>query len=263
MTVDSEEAFRVMTSGVFTAAYLAMIPMLEKLTGKKVVTLTTSIGTGETSIPNRLARFETVDLVIVAEPNMQHFIEKGYIIADTRAVIAKSSVAIAVRDGEPPPAAHSVEALRRTFLGARVIAYSASESGKYLTTRLYQRLGIAEQCLPKSRFVGNGERTGAVVARGDADIAFQQISELRPVPGIAHITPIPDELQANVWVAAGVPAWSRHIELAQSVVQLLSSADAAPAIEQSGLQCVEGAMGGTSCTKPPAAMIIDVNPAAH
>lgn len=233
---DSTDHFRVMTSGVFTAAFLRLVPAIERLAGKQVLTLTTSIGTGELSIPHRLARGEAVDLVIVAEPNLDNFIEAGHILAESRRRIARSSVGIAVREGAAPPDASSVEALRQTLVAARCIAYSASESGKYLTTHLYQRLGIAEQCLPKSRFVGNGERTGAVVARGDADIAFQQISELRPVAGIAHITPIPLELQTNVWVAVGVPAWCRNVETAQAVARFLSSPEAAAAIIESGLE---------------------------
>jgi molybdate transport system substrate-binding protein len=156
-----------------------------------VVTVTTSIGIGEASIPNRLKRREHADLRIVAEPNMLSFVEAGYVLAETRTLIAKSSMAIAVREGAPAPDANSAEALKRTFLEARWIAYSASQSGKYLTTELYQKLGIADQCLRKSRLVASGERTGTLVARGDADVAFQQISELRPVPGIAHISPLP------------------------------------------------------------------------
>lgn len=233
---NDDDSFRVMTSGVFTAAHLALVPVLEALTGKKVVTVTTSIGTGEASIPNRLKRFEPVDLVIVADSNMQQFIEAGYIVPDSSALIARSSVAVAVREGAPPPDVSCAEALKRTLLAARTIAYSASASGNYLTTELYQRLGIADECLPKSRFVGNGERTGAVVARGDADIAFQQLSELRPVPGIAHITPIPPELQACVGVSVGVPAWSRNASVARAVVRYLASAASARAIVESGLE---------------------------
>jgi len=233
---DIANEFRVMTSGAFTAAHVTLVPAMEALTGKKVVTVTTSIGTGETSIPSRLARAEPVDLVIVVEPNMQNFIDAGYIIDDSRTLIAKSSVGIAVRAGAPAPDVSSVEAVRRTFLDAACIAYSASASGKYLTSQLYQKLGIAEQCLPKSRFVGGGERTGALVARGEADLAFQQMSELRPVPGVAHVTPLPPELQSITWVAAGVPAWSRNIELARSVARFLASPEAAAAIEQSGLE---------------------------
>lgn len=225
-----------MTSGVFTAAHLALVPALEAITQKRVITTATSIGTGEQSIPTRLARMESVDLLIVAEPNMLNFVGAGFVTPNTRALLARSVVAIAVREGQPSPDASDIEGLKRTFLQAKCIAYSASESGKYLTTRLFQRLGIAEQCLPKSRFVGQGERTGALVARGEADIAFQQVSELRPVPGIAHITPLPASLQSPVWVAAGVCAWSNQQELAHRVVRFLASDAAAEAIIRSGLE---------------------------
>lgn len=237
---DNAGQFRVMTSGVFTAAHLSLVPQLEALTGQQVVTVTTSIGTGDKSIPERLKRFEAVDLIIVSESNMQRFIDNAYIAPHSTASIARSAVAVAVREGSPAPDVSCAAALKQTLLRARSIAYSASESGKYLTTCLYQKLGIAEACLPKSRFVGGGERTGAVVARGDAELAFQQVSELLPVPGIAHITPIPAELQSSIQVIAGVAAWSRNSELAAAVVRLLASGEAVSAIRGSGLVPTRG-----------------------
>jgi molybdate transport system substrate-binding protein len=87
--------------------------------------------------------------------------------------------------------------------------------------------------------VGGGERTGAVVARGDADIAFQQISELLPVPGIAHITPLPPDVQKTSAFSAGVGGTARNPELARSVIRFLRTPEAAPAIRQSGLEVIE------------------------
>jgi molybdate transport system substrate-binding protein len=225
-----------MTSGAFTAAHLELIPKLESLTKSKVVTLTTSVGTGDTSIPNRLKRGEVADVVIVADSLLQQMIDQRLVLADSRQPLARSSIGIAVRAGAPKPDLSSVDALRRTFLEAKSIAYSASVSGEYLTKELYQRLGVAGQCLPKSRFVGGGERTGALVARGEADIAFQQMSELLPVPGIAHITPLPREVQKVSVFSAGVAASSPDVELARSVIKFLVSAEAAPAITRSGLE---------------------------
>ncbi|HSN40412.1 MAG TPA: substrate-binding domain-containing protein, partial [Burkholderiales bacterium] len=186
---------RVMTSGAFTAALLALIPQLERLTNKKIVTASTSIGTGDNSIPNRLKRGEVVDVVIVADTVLRRFIEDGLVLAEGYAPVARSTIGMAVRAGAPKPDISSIDALRRTLLQAKSIAYSASVSGQYLTTELYQRLGIADQVLGKSRLIGGGERVGAVVARGEAEIGFQQMSELLPVPGIAHITPLPPEVQ--------------------------------------------------------------------
>ena len=228
--------FRVMTSGAFTAAYKALIPQLEKITGKTVVTVTTSIGTGDISIPNRLKRGEVADIVIVADGVLRQFIADGYVLNEGHKIIARSGIGMAVRAGAPKPDISTMDALRSTLLQAKSIGYSASESGKYLTTELVQRLGIAEQVLPKSRLIGGGERVGTVIARGELDIGFQQISELLPVPGIAHITPLPPELQKVSSFMAGIGANSPDKATGLKVIAFLGSAEAAKAITDSGLE---------------------------
>jgi len=235
--------FRVMTSGAFTAAHLALISQLELLTKSRIVTASTSIGTGETSIPNRLKRGEVVDIVIVAEGVLRQFIEDGLVLAEGHAILARSSIAMAVRAGAPKPDIRSVDALRSTLLQAGSIGYSASESGKYLTTELLQRLGIADQVLGKCRLVGGGERVGAVVARGELEIGFQQLSELLPVQGIAHITPLPPEVQKVSSFAAGVAASSPDKALARAAIEFLASPEAAKAITNSGLEPMENLRG--------------------
>jgi molybdate transport system substrate-binding protein len=229
---------KVMTSGAFTAAYLELIPKLEALTGKNIVTAATSIGTGETSIPNRLKRGEAVDIVIVADAVLRQFVEDGLVLRDSYTPVARSAIGMAVRAGAARPDIGSVAALKRTLLKAQSIAYSASVSGDYVTKELYQRLGIAEQVLRKSRLIGGGERVGAVVARGEAEIGFQQISELLPVPGIAHITPLPPEVQKVSLFSAGVAASTSDAAVAQSVIKFLVSPEAAPAITKSGLETI-------------------------
>jgi molybdate transport system substrate-binding protein len=231
---------RVMTSGAFTAAHLALIPQVERLTKKTIVTVTTSVGTGETSIPNRLGRGEIADIVIVSDELLRQLIEDGLVLAEGRTPLARSSIGLAVRAGAPKPDVSTLDGLRRTLLEAKSIAYSASVSGQYLTTELCQRLGIADEVLSKSRLIGGGERTGAVVARGEAEIAFQQMSELLPVPGIAHITPLPAEVQKVAVFSAGVAASARDADMARRVIEFLASAEAAPAIVKSGLEPVRG-----------------------
>jgi molybdate transport system substrate-binding protein len=225
-----------MTSGAFTAAHLELIPQVERLTKKKVVTASTSVGTGATSIESRLKRGEVVDIVIVADNLLRQFINEGLVARDGVMSVARSSMGIAVRSGAPRPDIGTVEALKRAFLQAKVVAYSASVSGEYLTKELYQRLGIADEMLPRSRFIGGGERTGAVVARGEADIAFQQMSELLPVPGIAHVTPLPPEVQRTTTFSAGVAARAPDVELSSRVIRFLASPEAAAAVKKSGLE---------------------------
>jgi molybdate transport system substrate-binding protein len=232
----STDDIRIMTSGAFTAAYLELIPRLELLTKKKLVTAATSIGTGETSIPNRLRRGEAVDVVIVADAVLLGFIKDGLIIAESYTPLARSAIAMAVRAGARKPDLSTVDALKRTLLQAKSIAYSASVSGEYLTKELYQRLEIADQVMSKSRLIGGGERVGAVVARGEAEIGFQQLSELLPVPGIDHVTPLPPEVQKVSVFSAGVATNTRDASLARAVIEFLASPEAAGAIAKSGLE---------------------------
>ena len=236
MNATAANEFRVMTSGAFTAAYKALIPQLEQLTGKTVITVTTSIGTGDISIPNRLKRGEVADIVIVADGVLRQFITEGTVLAEGAKTIARSMMGFAVRVGAPDPQIRTADDLKRALLAAKAIGYSASESGKYFTTELVQRLGIADQVLPKSRLVGGGERVGTVIARGELDFGFQQISELKPVPGIDHVTPLPPELQKVSSFTAGVGATSPEPVVARKVIAFLASAEATPAIRNSGLE---------------------------
>ena len=235
MTETTSE-FSVMTSGAFTAAHLALMPQLAHLTKRKIVTASTSVGTGDGSIPNRLKRGEVVDIVIVADTLLRELMAAGLVLAEGYAPVARSVIGMAVRAGAPKPDISSLDALRRTLLQAKSIGYSASVSGQYLTTELVQRLGIADQVLGKCRHVGGGERVGAVVARGELDVGFQQMSELLPVPGIAHITPLPPEVQKVSMFSAGIAATSPDAELARSVIQFLASSAATLAITNSGLE---------------------------
>jgi molybdate transport system substrate-binding protein len=229
---------RVMTSGAFTAAYLELIPRLELLTKKKLVTAATSIGTGEASIPNRLRRGEAVDVVIVADAVLVGFIKDGLIMAESYTPLARSAIGMAVRAGTPKPDISTVDALKRALLQAKSIAYSASVSGDYLSTELLQRLGIADKVLGKCRRIEGGERVGAVVARGDAEIGFQQISELLPVPGIDHVTPLPSEVQKVSVFSAGIAQSSRDSDAAHAVIKFLASPEASRAITNSGLEAI-------------------------
>lgn len=235
MTATTDE-IRVMTSGAFTAAHFKLIPQVEQLTGRKVVTVTTSIGTGDISIPNRLKRGEIADVVIVADTVLRQFIAEGLVHADSLTLLASSSIGMAVRAGAPRPDIGTAEALKRTLLAAKAIGYSASVSGQHLTTEIYRRLGIADEVMPKSRMIGGGERVGTYIARGELDVGFQQISELMPVPGIDHITPLPPELQKVTSFAAGIGSTSPDPATARRMIDFLASKAAAQAIRETGLE---------------------------
>lgn len=230
------QAIRVMTSGAFAAAHFALIAEIERISGKQVVTVTTVVGSADASIPNRLKRGEVADLVIVADDLLRRLVADKLVLAEGATPLARSLIGMAVRAGAPRPDIGSVEALKRTLLAAKSIGHSASVSGDYLTQELVQRLGIADQVLPKCRFISGGERVGAVIARGEIDIGFQQISELLPVPGIDHITPLPPAVQKMSAFTAGVGASTTDKNAALAVIRFLASPAAHEAITQSGLE---------------------------
>ena len=111
-------------------------------------------------------------------------------VADSRVDLVKSPIGIAVKSGAPKPDISSSDALKRALLAAKSVAYSDSASGVYISTEMFQKLGIADEMKDKARNIPAAP-VGGVVARGDAEIGFQQISELKPVAGIDIVGPLP------------------------------------------------------------------------
>ena len=234
---DGDE-IRVMTSGAFAAALRELTTEFERATKNTVVTTYgASMGNTPDSIPSRLERGEAVDVVILAVQALDDLIAQGRVSAGSRVDLVRSSIGMAVRAGAPRPDIGSVDALTRTLLTAKSIAYSSSASGVYLSTELFQRLGIADEIKLKSKRIDSGP-VGAAVARGEAEIGFQQISELLPVPGIDYVGPLPPGAQRVTVFSAGVAARAKAPAAARSLIAFLASPAAAPTIKKSGLEPV-------------------------
>lgn len=228
---------RVMTSGAFAAAHLALVAPFEREASRRVVTVTTSTGVGADSIASRVQRGEPVDVVILPAAALDELIRGGSILADSRVDLARSAIGMAVRAGAPKPDISSVEALTRTLLQARSIAYSASVSGEYLSKELFPKLGLAEKLAGRSLRVER-ERVGAVVARGEAEIGFQQISELLEVKGVDLVGPLPPAVQRITMIAAGVAAAAADPSAARQFIRFLGSPEAAETVREVGLEPV-------------------------
>ena len=152
--------------------------------------------------------------------------------------LARSLVGMVVREGAAKPDIGSVEAFRSTLLAAKSIAYSDSGSGTYLSTTLFAKLGIAEQIAPKSRRVRgppSGEPVANVVARGEAEIGFQQVSELIHTSGVSFVGALPAELQPGFSFAGALTNTAREPEAARALIAFLASPEAAPVISKAGL----------------------------
>jgi len=233
------EEIKVMTSGAFTAAYLRLTPEFERAHHIKVATaFGASMGDAPDSIPSRLDRGEPVDVVILAAPALDELIQKGKVLRGSRVDLVRSSIGMAVRKGAPKPDISSMDALKQTLLHAKSIAYSASASGVYLSHDLFQHLGIADQIKDKCQRIAD-QPVGAVVARGDAEIGFQQISELRPVPGIDYVGPLPHGAQKVTVFSAGVAANAKNPDAARALIQFFVSPANARVIADTGLEPIK------------------------
>jgi molybdate transport system substrate-binding protein len=227
---------RVVSSGGFAAAYRALAPEFERQTGNTLVThWGPSMGDTPQAVPARLARGEPIDVLIMVGYALDDLVKQGKVAADSRVALARSGIGVVVRQGAPRPDISTVDGLRKALLAAKSIAYSDSASGVYIQNEMFRRLGIAEQVAGKARMIP-AEPVGAVVARGEAEIGFQQISELKPIKGIELVGPLPPEVQLYTVFSAGILADARQPQAARALIHFLASPAAAPAIEASGME---------------------------
>ncbi len=230
---------QVMISSGFYGVYSELGPAFERVSGHHLVTTRgPSMGDSPEAIPARLARGEAADVVILDGGAADELGRRGLVRADSKTELARSLIGMVVREGAAKPDISSVEAFRNTLLAAKSIAYSDSGSGTYLSTKLFAKLGVAGQIAGKSRKVRgppSGEPVAAVVARGEAEIGFQQVSELIHVPGITFVGAIPAELQPMFSFAGALTSRARQPDAAVALIQFLASPEAAPVILKAGL----------------------------
>src|SRR5437868_3244074 len=235
---------RVMISGGLTAAYKALVPEFERGTGHKVLTAYgPSMGTTVNAIPVRLERGEPADVLIMVGYALDDLAKQGKVIPDSRTDLVKSPIGIAVKSGTPKPDISNAEAVKRTLLGAKTIAYSDSASGVYVSTEMFDKLGIKDAMKDKARKIP-ATPVGEIVAHGEAEIGFQQISELRPVEGIDIVGPLPDELQKITVFSAGIATVSKEPDAGKALIKFLASPAARPEIVKSGMDPIPA--GGTN-----------------
>jgi molybdate transport system substrate-binding protein len=229
----------VMISAGFYGVYSELGPAFERASGHHLVTTRgPSMGDSPEAIPARLARGEVADVAILDGGASDELGRRGLLRADSKIELARSLIGMVVRAGAAKPDIGSVEALRSTLLAAKSIAYSDSGSGTYLATTLFPKLGVADQVAGKSRKVRGpptGEPVAQVVARGEAEIGFQQVAELIHVPGISFVGTIPAELQPAISFAGALASTVQQPEAANALLRFLASPEAAPVIAKAGL----------------------------
>ncbi len=226
---------RVITSGAFTEAYKKLVPIYAQATGHTVFSsYGASIGNAPDSIPSRFARGEKFDLIILSEGGLEALMKEGKLVSGSRVDLARSQIGVAVRKGTPKPDISSVEALKQSLLNAKSVAYSASASGTYLSTELFPKLGIAEQMKVTAKKIMS-ERVGAVVARGDAELGFQQVSELIYFKELDFVGTLPESVQQTIFFSSALVQGSSQAEAARHFVRFLASPSVAEIVRETGL----------------------------
>jgi molybdate transport system substrate-binding protein len=240
----SAAEIRVMISGGLSAAYNALVGEFERATGHKVLTAYgPSMGTTQNAIPVRLERGEGADVLILVGYALGELIKQGKVVPDSRVDLVRSKIGVAVKAGAVKPDISSADALKRTLLAARSVAYSDSASGVYVSTEMFQKLGIADEMKDRAKKIP-ATPVAEIVARGEAEIGFQQISELKPVAGIDILGPLPDELQKVTVFSAGIASVSKEPDAGRALIGFLASAAARDVIVNSGLEPINA--GGTN-----------------
>jgi molybdate transport system substrate-binding protein len=231
---------KVMISAGFFQVYSELGPAFEKSTGHKLLTTRgPSVGDSPEAIPARLTRGEEADVVIMDGAGVDILDQRGLASPGSRMPLAESFIGMVVRAGQPKPDISTVDALRKTLLAAKSIAYSDSSSGTYLSTVGFKKLGIADEIAGRTRKVRgppSGEPVAAVVARGEAEIGFQQVAELIHVPGTDFVGTVPAEIQPPTFFVGALPKSSQHSDAAVALLRFLSSAEAASVITKAGLK---------------------------
>ena len=186
------------------------------------------------AVRRRIENGETFDIAIITRPAIDELAAAGKIAPDTRVTIGRTGLGISVRAGAPKPEIGSLEAFKRALLEAKSVVRSREGASGALFAAALERLGISEAMRDKILIAGSG-RVAEFVARGEAELAVQQISELVPVKGADFVGPFPPELQHETVFAAGVAIASDAHELAEAFIALLAAPANAPLFIASGL----------------------------
>ncbi|HEY1360664.1 MAG TPA: substrate-binding domain-containing protein [Xanthobacteraceae bacterium] len=221
---------KLLASAALRGAYLDLLPQFEKTSGHTV----NAAWSSSPDIRKRIAGGEAADVVILSSSGAQELIKEQKLAADSRTDFARSGISVAVRSGAPKPDIGSADAVKTAVLAARSIAWSGGASGLYIV-RMLEKLGISDQVKTKTAIVKPGEPVGEVVARGEAEIGFHQLSELIPVKGIEIVGPLPPELQHITLFSGGIAAGAKEPEAARALIRFLTAPAAAAGLKQHGL----------------------------
>jgi len=228
---DLAEIVTVLSTRATEQAYRELVPAFERASGHRVSTRFT----GTVDVKQRIAAGEGFDLLIMASADIDAFLAAGVLVAGSRVDLASSGIGVAVRAGAAKPNISTTRALVDALRAAKTVGYSTGPSGNY-ALGLFERLGIAEAIKPKLRLVPTGGFVGSLIANGEAEFGFQQVSELSHFPGIDLVGPLPADIQKATIFSAGLAAKAKAAAAARALIAMLSAPAATAVYRRHGLQ---------------------------
>jgi molybdate transport system substrate-binding protein len=224
---------KVLSSIATREAYNELVPQFERTNSHSV----TTTWAGTVDIVKRLAAGEVHDLIIISSTELDELVKQGKVATGSRIDLAKSGIGVAVRAGAPKPDIGSADALKRTLVAAKTVGYTSGPSGVYMAG-LIERMGIVAEIKPKFRSVPSGGTIGTIVASGECEIGFQQVSELVHIQGIDYVGPLPPDIQRVTIFSSGIQAGAKNIDAAKALQKFLTTSAAAAVMRKHGLETV-------------------------
>jgi molybdate transport system substrate-binding protein len=222
---------KVLSTQATEQSYRELVPEFERASGHKV----TTIFTGTLDADKRLAAGESYDLLIMSSPSIDEHLKDGKLVPGSRVDLAKSGVAVGVKAGAKKPDISSVDALKKTVLAAKSVGYSTGPSGN-IVMALFERLGVLDQIRGKLKQTPTGVFVGSIIANGEVEIGFQQISELSQFEGVDYVGPLPSQVQQYTTFSSGIMKGTKEEEPSRALVRFLTSKDAAPVYRKRGME---------------------------
>jgi molybdate transport system substrate-binding protein len=236
----SAAELKVLSAGAMRAVLQELAPAFEAASGNKLKIEYATAGV----IEQKVAADDEIDVAILTKPRLDKLVREAKIVSGTAKTLARAQIGLAVKKGTTKPDISSVEAFKKALLDAKSVAYadpaSGATSGQYLA-QVFEKLGISAELKPKTRLVSagaaQGPRVGEAVARGEAEIGIQPISELIEVEGIDVVGPLPAELQSpDLVYVAGAPFVSEQPIGAKALIDFIADPKAAAVYKSKGLQ---------------------------
>jgi molybdate transport system substrate-binding protein len=215
-------------------AIVVLVPQFEKTTGHKVTVSYDPSG----GLARRLRGGEFADMILVASPELDKLIAEGKVV--NRVDVSRTGIAIAVKKGAPKPDVSTPEALKRALLNAKSVGHTAPAGGGITALHLlrtFEKLGIAQEVAAKTKLAAGGPngRVSTLIVNGEAEIAFQQVSELMSNPEVEVVGMLPDELQQITINSAGVTAVAKEADVARALIAHMTTPAALALYKTKGL----------------------------